>query len=139
MESGTGGSMLSSVFGAAEASKMSPRLQELRRIKQSRYLKLDLLQPSARAAGTVGKTAKASAAAYDRKHRQSLGNNLGGFGGLGQSTGDTSGRAQQVGKKLCYLEAVTHSSPTCQSSMKERELFPEALFRADVPFHSQVR
>ena len=136
MESGTGGSMLSSVFGAAEASKMSPRLQELRRIKQSRYLKLDLLQPSARAAGPVGKGSKASGGAMDRRHRQSLGNNV---GSLGQSVGDATGRAHQAGKKLYYLEAVTHSSPTCQSSMKERELFPEALFRADVPFHSQVR
>lgn len=132
MDSGTAGSVLSSVFGAAEASKMSPRLQELRRIKQSRYLKLDLGQPSVRPAGTVGKTTKASAGVHDRKHRQSL-------GGVGESTGDGTGRVQQAGKKLYYLEAVTHSSPTCQSSMKERELFPEALFRADVPFHSQVR
>lgn len=48
-------------------------------------------------------------------------------------------RNPRLGKKLSYMDQVNHNSPTCQSSMRERDLFHEALFRSEVVFQNHVK
>lgn len=104
---------------------MSPRIQELKRIKQQRYLKLDAIKQHFSGQGqsegnAVNKDISNLGQSKISTNRQST----------AAPGGNTTRRNNlKLGKKLCYMESVNFSSPTCLSSMRERDIFHESLFR----------
>lgn len=132
IDSATAQSILSSSRWAAGSSQMSPRIQELKRIKQQRYLKLDAIKQhfssQQQTDGIVNKDIHFGQSKLSA-NRQST----------ALPGGTTTRRNLKLGKKLCYQESVNYNSPTCLSSMRERDIFHEALFRQETNFYNQVK